>query len=142
MIDPSLDNPLKEAIVREVLIQKAVIDGLVEKKDFSNVDFDDRAESRKMAQYLFSTNQLMRNKILKNANVNQKITDKDINNYYNKNINKYTYIKTLKFSVDSDEKTANNVRKMLVGGSSVNDIRDEYGDQDFKIVVKEKKNDK
>ena len=139
VIDPSLDNPLKEAIVREVLIQKAVIDGLVEKKDFSNVDFDDRVESSKMAQYLFSTDQLMRNKILKNANVNQKITDKDINNYYNKNINKYTYIKTLKFSVDSDEKTANNVRKMLVGGSSVNDIRDEYGDQDFKIVVEEKK---
>ena len=49
-LDENLDNPLKEAIIREVLIQKAVKDGLVEKKDFSQVDFSDPAENRKMSE--------------------------------------------------------------------------------------------
>jgi hypothetical protein len=138
-LDQNLVNPLKEAIVREVLLQKAVNDGVVEKIDLSNVNSDNPKESRKMAQYLFSTDQTMRRKILENVNVNQKITDQDINNYYNKHINNYTYVRTLRFTVGSDEETANNVRKMFVGGSTVNDIRDEYGDQNLKIVVEERK---
>ena len=138
-IDDNLVNSLKEAIVSEVLFQKAVNDGIVEKKDFSDSDLSDPKVRRDKIKYRITAINMMKRKIINNVNINQKLTDKDNNNYYNKNINKYTYIKTLKFSVDSDEKTANNVRKMLVGGSTVEDIRDEYSDQDFKIVVEEKK---
>ncbi len=138
-LDNNLNNPLKEAIVREVLIQKAIKDGLVEEIDYKNIDLNNRVESTKIASFIFSTDQLMRRKILNNVNVNKKITDEDLNKYYNDNIEKYTYVKTLVYSVDSDEATAGQIRKMLLSGSTVDNIRDEYSDQNIKISVEEKK---
>ncbi len=138
-LDENLDNPLKEAIIREVLIQKAVKEGLVKKKDYKNIDFNDPKESREAAQYIYSTDQLMRRKILGNVNVNRKISDAELNKYYNDNIKNYTYVKTFLYAVDSDEETAGKVRGMLIGGSTVDDIRSEYSDQNLKISVEEKK---
>lgn len=138
-LDNNLNNPLKEAIVREVLIQKAIKDGLVEEIDYKNIDLNNRVESTKIASFIFSTDQLMRRKILSNVNVNKKITDEELNKYYNDNIEKYTYVKTLVYSVDSDEATAGQIRKMLLSGSTVDNIRDEYSDQNIKISVEEKK---
>ena len=92
-----------------------------------------------MAEYIFSTDQLMRNKILSNVNVNKKISDAELNKYYNDNINNYTYVKTFLYTLDSDEDTAEKVRGMLAGGSTVDYIRNEYRDQNLKISVEEKK---
>ena len=81
----------------------------------------------------------MRRKILGNVNVNRKISDAELNKYYNDNIKNYTYVKTFLYAVDSDEETAGKVRGMLIGGSTVDDIRSEYSDQNLKISVEEKK---
>ncbi len=137
-LDKSLANPLKEAIVNKVLLQEAKNKGLFE-GDLSDVDLSDPKIKREYVSKRFAVLQAMRRDILQNVNVNKKITDQEINDYYNKNINKYTYVKTLKYTVQADEPTANKIREQLVGGSTVNDIRDEYSDSDIKIVVEEKK---
>jgi len=136
-LDKSLVNPLREAIVAEVLLQEAIKKGY--RKDFSNADLEDPKVKSKLITANHAAVQLLRAEIISNVNVNKKITDKEINDYYNKNINKYTYVTTLKYTLDADEQTSKKVRGMLVGGSSVSDIRDEYSDQGLKISVEEKK---
>jgi len=137
-LDKSLENPLREAIVAEVLLQEAIKKGY-RTKDFSNADLEDPKVKRKLATSNYAAANLLRTEIIQNVNVNKKVTDKEINDYYNKNINKYTYVATLKYTVDADEQTTKKVRGMLVGGSTVNDIRDEYSDQGLKISVEERK---
>ena len=136
-LDKSLENPLREAIVAEVLLQEAIKKGY--RKDFSNADLEDPKVKRQLMKYNYAATNLLRTEIIQNVNVNKKVTDKEINDYYNKNINKYTYVATLKYTVDADEQTSKKVRGMLVGGSSVSDIRDKYSDQGLKISVEEKK---
>jgi len=137
-LDKNLENSLKEAIVYQVLLQEAKNKGLFD-GDLSDVDLSDPNTKREYLGKRFNAVQTMRRDILQNVNVNKKITDQEINDYYNKNINKFTYVKTLRYTVEADEATSNKVREQLVGGSSVNDIRDEYSDTDLKIVVEEKK---
>ena len=138
-LDQNLDNPMKEAIIREILIQKAENEGLVKKKDFSNVDFNDPIQSREMAQYIFSTDQLMRSRILGNVNVNKKISDAQVNEYYNNHIENYTYVKTLVYRVGADDETTAKVRDLLIGGSTVEGIRNDFEGKDLTISVEEKK---
>ncbi len=136
-LEKSLVNPLREAIVAEILLQEAIKKGY--RKDFSKADLEDPKVKSKLISSNYAAVQLLRAEIISNVNVNKKVTDKEINDYYNKNINKYTYVSTLKYTVDADEQTSKKVRDMLVGGSNVNDIRDEYSDQGLKISVEEKK---
>ena len=137
-LEKSLVNPLREAIVKKVLLQEAIKKGY-RKGDFSNADY----EAPKIKGEFITNNhaavQTMEREILNNVNVNKKVTDKEVNEYYNENIDKYTYVATLKYTVDADEQTSKKVRGMLVGGSSVSDIRDKYSDQGLKISVEEKK---
>ena len=137
-LDPNLVNPLKEAIVYEVLLQDAISKGY-RQGDFSNADMNDPKVKLDLVIANDQAVKTMKSEILKNVNVNKKITDKDVNDYYNKNIRKYTYVAVLKYTIDADEETTNKIRDLLVGGSSVNDIRDEYGDQGVKIEVSERK---
>lgn len=137
-LDNNLQNPLKEAIVYQVLLQEAKRKGFYD-GDLVVGDLSDPTFKREFLGKRFAGVQAMRRDILQNVNVNKKVTDQEINDYYNKNINKYTYVKTLKYTVQSDEATTNKVREQLAGGASVNDIRDEFGDTDFKILVEEKK---
>ena len=137
-LDKSLENPLREAIVAEVLLQEAIKKGY-RTKDFSNADLEDPKVKRQLMKYNYAATNLLRTEIIQNVNVNKKVTDKEINDYYNENINKYTYVATLKYTVDADEQTSKKVRDMLVGGSPVSDIRDKYSDQGLKISVEEKK---
>ena len=137
-LDKNLVNPLREAIVKEVLLQEAIKKGY-RKGDFSKADFEDPKIKREFTTNNHAAVQTMEREILNNVNVNKKVTDKEVNEYYNENIDKYTYVATLKYTVDADEQTSKKVRGMLVGGSSVSDIRDKYSDQGLKISVEEKK---
>ena len=137
-LEKSLVNPLREAIVKEVLLQEAIKKGY-RKGDFSKADFEDPKIKREFTTNNHAAVQTMEREILNNVNVNKKVTDKEVNEYYNENIDKYTYVATLKYTVDADEQTSKKVRGMLVGGSSVSDIRDKYSDQGLKISVEEKK---
>ncbi len=138
MLDKNLVNPLREAIVAEVLLQEAIKKGY-RRGDFSNADLEDPKVKRELRKSNNAAANLLRTEIIQNVNVNKKVTDKEINDYYNENINKYTYVATIKYTVDADEQTSKKVRGMLVGGSSVSDIRDKYSDQGLKISVEEKK---
>ena len=137
-LEKSLVNPLREAIVKEVLLQEAIKKGY-RKGDFSNADFEDPKIKGEFITNNHAAVQTMEREILNNVNVNKKVTDKEVNEYYNENIDKYTYVATLKYTVDADEQTSQKVRGMLVGGSNVNDIRDKYSGQGLKISVEEKK---
>jgi len=93
-LEKSLANPLREAIVKEVLLQEAIKKGY-RKGDFSKADLEDPKVKSKLITSNHAAVQLLRAEIISNVNVNKKVTDKEINDYYNKNINKYTYVSTL-----------------------------------------------
>ena len=137
-LSDSLDNPLREAIVHEVLLQEAIKKGY-RINDYTNADLSDRKTKMNFTRDNQQAVDTLKREILSNVNVNKKITDKQVNDYYNKHIDKYTYAGTLKYTVDADEKTSKKIRDMLVGGSTIEDIRDEYGDEGVKISVEEKK---
>jgi len=134
----SLDNPLKEAIVHEILLQEAIKKGY-RRNDYSNVDLSDRKTKMNFTRDNNQAVDTLKREILSNVNVNKKITDKQVNDYYNEHIDKYTYAGTLKYTVDADEQTSKKIRDMIVGGSTVDDIRDEYSEEGVKISVEEQK---
>ena len=132
-------DPLRQAIIDEVMFQNAVNTGLVKKRDFDK-ELSGKEQiriDRAKAAYKFRAVELMRREVLMNVNVNQKITDKEIKDYYNSNIDKYTYLKTVQFTFTSSPEVAQEVYNMLTKGNSITEVRNEFKEQDLKIAVKE-----
>lgn len=111
---------LKGAIRDEILYQEGLKQGLDKK-------FEKDVENYKRRIVV----EAVKNDLLQNI-AKQEVTDEEIEEQYNRNLDKYTFLSLTEVSA-GDKNTAEEIRKKLIEGADVNQIASEYAKSGIKI---------
>lgn len=125
---PKNSNTPMEALIRDEVLYES---SLVEKRD-QDPKFVNQIERYKRNLLI---GQLKRD-IIQKFNSTYKITDEELDKYYNENINQYTYLDLIDIRCPS-EQIANDIYKELSGNTNITieEITDRYKRENIDIVV-------
>jgi hypothetical protein len=116
-------RPLRFVINDEIIYQEGLRRGLDKK-------FERQVENFKKGIIVDS----IKRDILVNITKDQNVSDEEIENYYNKNKDKYIYLQIKQISVD-DESLAGEIRKKALEGEKLEKIVSEYSNTGKKINI-------
>lgn len=125
-------DDLESAINDEILYEAAIKRGI------------DKEPAVQRSLYMHRKNLflgLLKRRVVQDYLKTHEITDEQINEYYNKNINKYTVLDVTVFSAP-DIDTANFIKEELSKGTSPENIMDKYKNQDINIKLRRIQNSK
>jgi|GEM_PF-1092851 len=120
---------LQDAIDLEILYEEGLRRGL-------DKELEDKIEDFKKRQIVTT----LQREILKNVKVSpSEITEKEIEEYYNQNKDKYRYL-VLKEIVTDDKSIAEDIQKRALNGEDLEKIASEYSQAGKKVTVRDVRN--
>jgi hypothetical protein len=118
-------RPLRSVINDEIIYQEGLRRGLDKK-------FERQVENFKKGIIVNS----IKKEILVNLPKDQNVTDKEIENYYNKNKDKYTYLQMKQITV-GDESLADEIHEKALEGEELEKIVSEYSNSGKKVHLED-----